>query len=121
MYKCKICEAVCHGQMNKHAILRSNGQIAKELPVCLECKRQLGDGKSPALLAAIVAQRRAAPVMPIEPPAKVINEVEPLPMQFSLFGEPLTAEVVDPFESTPTLPKVKKGKTKKQRKEVSAK
>ena len=45
-YKCNVCDRVVPAGHSRLAwtILRSNGQIAGEVPVCAFCKKQLDEG-----------------------------------------------------------------------------
>lgn len=56
-YRCSICDAkVSHNkQMKRFIIKRLNGQIEREIPVCLDCDAGLRSGYTPDEVRSAVA------------------------------------------------------------------
>ena len=83
-YKCEICqEKVPHGSKRKvHRVMRHNGDIEKEIPVCASCDAGLRSGYSLERMRKLVGPKtdlpealRHIPKSSEAPPPNIENEV----------------------------------------------
>lgn len=67
-YRCEVCSQLCRSgePLRRHTVLRPNGQIERELPVCVSCARQLAEG---VRLDWLIEERKIRYTVPASPPS----------------------------------------------------
>ena len=119
-YKCQVCEAHVAGSMRRYSIRRPDNSIAREIPVCDFCQRELAGGVPfVTLREQQLARFRPRPIEvtpdviaaePIVETKVVVNPVPPVRPKV-LMGVPVeTIPIERPFEQVkkPTSTRARK-------------
>jgi hypothetical protein len=96
-YRCQLCPAVVPSGRTRrvHRVLRPDGNIEREIPVCSDCDLLLARGLS---VAEVVKRRKPpdpeAPVLVTAPRPKVVDLGTPAPK----VAAPTTAKVLEKWQ-----------------------